>query len=79
MNIGHRVAHFGQGGVALAARAGWIFPRDRDELLPIQEQFFTGGEGTVRGWREKEILPRDSNGLPRGAAPTGSAARSSAP
>ena len=52
--------------LALAGRAGWIFPRDRDELLPIQEQFFTGGEGTVRGWREKEIIPRDSDGLPLG-------------
>ena len=52
--------------IALAARAGWIFPRDRDELGPIQEQFFTGGESTVRAFREKEILPRTSNTLPAG-------------
>lgn len=52
--------------VALSARAGWIFPRDPDEGVPIQEQFFTGGEGTLRGFQEKEIIPLDSFGIPTG-------------
>jgi outer membrane protein insertion porin family len=53
--------------LALAARAGWIFPRRSREFVHIQEQFFTGGEGTVRGFREREIYPVDSNGLPVGS------------
>ena len=51
--------------LALSGRTGWIFPRNGEEA-PIQEQFFTGGEGTLRGFQEKEILPVDSFGIPSG-------------
>ncbi|MCZ6689635.1 MAG: outer membrane protein assembly factor BamA [Planctomycetota bacterium] len=52
--------------LALSVRGGWIYPHDKVEGVPVQEQFYTGGEGTVRGFQEKEILPLDSFGLPTG-------------
>lgn len=36
------------------------------DIIPIYERYFIGGANTVRGYSERELGPRDSNGAPLG-------------
>jgi len=46
-------------------RGGVIMPVG-DDMIPVQERFFNGGENTVRSFREDELGPADSSGEPIG-------------
>jgi len=49
-------------------QAGEIRPdstSDRD-IIPIYERYFLGGANTIRGYSERELGPRDTNGVPLG-------------
>lgn len=35
-------------------------------ISPIEERFFSGGVGSVRGWPRQELGPQDENGTPQG-------------
>lgn len=52
----------------LAARyeTGLILPGHNQDLIPIGERYFNGGENTVRSFREGELGPRDASGDPLG-------------
>jgi outer membrane protein assembly factor BamA len=55
-------------GTVLAGTAAteWIVPIADTELIPIQERLFSGGESTVRSFRQSELGPRDEDGDPLG-------------
>ena len=38
----------------------------RDEEVPIQERFYTGGLNSVRGYKEDSLGPKDEDGVPLG-------------
>jgi outer membrane protein insertion porin family len=40
-------------------RAGWVDAYDDSPEVPIFERFFGGGSGTIRGFRERRVGPRD--------------------
>jgi len=52
----------GQGGILFPASG------DKAEAIPIQERFFLGGGNSVRGYSERSLGPKDSNGNPLGGA-----------
>ena len=56
-----------QPGTVLAwtARLGVVLPL-ADEVIPIQERYFNGGQNTVRSFREDELGPTDADGEPLG-------------
>jgi outer membrane protein assembly factor BamA len=49
-----------------STKFGIIAPLNSDELIPLQERFFNGGENTVRSFREDELGPKDDQGKPIG-------------
>ena len=51
--------------LSFGVRSGIIWNLDQGEL-PVQERFYTGGEATVRSFKESELGPRTSLGKPRG-------------
>lgn len=51
--------------VAWNLRSGWTRPTG-NEVLPLQERFFNGGQNTVRSFRESELGPTDAGGEPVG-------------
>jgi outer membrane protein insertion porin family len=52
--------------LGLSYRGGFIAPIKGTTTLPLQEQFFNGGENTVRSFREDELGPVDVQGNPIG-------------
>ncbi|HET9489340.1 MAG TPA: outer membrane protein assembly factor BamA [Methylomirabilota bacterium] len=52
--------------VVLSGRLGVATPLRNTTSLPIEERFFAGGSGTVRGYRERRLGPRDNRGNPAG-------------
>ncbi|MCA8968400.1 MAG: BamA/TamA family outer membrane protein [Planctomycetes bacterium] len=51
-------------GVALSARvrSGLVWTTRSSTRIPIQHRMFTGGENTVRSFREDRVGPKDANG-----------------
>ena len=49
-------------------QAGLIRPDSarRGDIIPIYERYFIGGANTVRGYSERELGPRDTQGAPLG-------------
>jgi outer membrane protein insertion porin family len=49
-------------------QSGFILPRtaDTSDIIPIYERYFIGGANTVRGYSERSLGPKDSNGDPLG-------------
>jgi len=52
--------------LALAARAGWIRPQDDGADVPVNERFFAGGAGSIRGFDWNSLGPVDENGDAKG-------------
>lgn len=52
--------------VALALRAGWVKPQGDGADVPVNERYFAGGDGSVRGFERNSLSPRDSEGNPKG-------------
>lgn len=51
---------------ALAAKLGWVRPQGDGEDVPLNERFFAGGEGSVRGFDRNSLSPTDASGEPKG-------------
>jgi outer membrane protein insertion porin family len=51
--------------VALSARVGWIKPQGKGGV-PVNERYFAGGEGSVRGFPRNSLSPVDEEGEPSG-------------
>ena len=51
---------------ALSARAGWIHPQDDGADVPVNERFFAGGEGSVRGFDWNSLGPVGDDGGAKG-------------
>jgi outer membrane protein insertion porin family len=51
--------------VALSARVGWIKPQG-DGRVPVNERYFAGGEGSVRGFPRNSLSPLGEDGEPSG-------------
>jgi outer membrane protein insertion porin family len=47
--------------LALSARLGWIKPQGEGGV-PINERYFAGGEGSVRGYERNSLSPVDQDG-----------------
>ncbi|MGH7313422.1 MAG: outer membrane protein assembly factor BamA [Candidatus Rokuibacteriota bacterium] len=52
--------------VVLSGRLGLATALRDTTSLPIEERFFAGGSGTVRGYRERRLGPLDNRGNPAG-------------
>jgi outer membrane protein insertion porin family len=52
--------------VVLSGRLGVAAALLDSSSLPIEERFFAGGSGTVRGYRERRLGPLDDDGNPTG-------------
>jgi outer membrane protein assembly complex protein YaeT len=52
--------------LALKAKIGGAQRTDVDELIPVDERFFSGGSNSVRGWPRSELGPKDESGRPIG-------------
>lgn len=50
---------------ALSARLGWIKPQGEGGV-PVNERYFAGGEGSVRGFPRNTLAPLDDSGEPLG-------------
>jgi outer membrane protein insertion porin family len=49
----------GQGRVAaLSTRVGWIKPQGEGTSVPVNERYFAGGDGSVRGFDRNSLGPR---------------------
>ena len=55
-------------GWVLASRlkAGAIESFDREEFIPLEDRFYSGGSNSVRGWPRSRLGPRDPEGIPTG-------------
>jgi len=51
---------------ALALRAGWINPQGDGADVPVNERYFAGGDGSVRGFERNSLSPLDDEGSPKG-------------
>lgn len=51
---------------ALSGAAGWVRQFAPSRVVPIHERFFVGGGSSVRGYRERDLGPKDSAGNPLG-------------
>jgi len=51
--------------VALSARVGWIKPQGKGGV-PVNERYFAGGEGSVRGFPRNSLSPLGEDGEPSG-------------
>jgi outer membrane protein assembly complex protein YaeT len=47
--------------VALAGHVGWIRPQENDDV-PVNERFFAGGDGSVRGFDRNSLGPAGEDG-----------------
>lgn len=52
--------------LALSARAGWIRPQEDGSDVPVNERFFAGGEGSVRGFEWHSLGPVGEDGGAKG-------------
>jgi len=52
--------------LALSARTGWIYPQADGSDVPVNERFFAGGEGSVRGFDSNSLGPTDDKGEAKG-------------
>ncbi|MBD3258970.1 outer membrane protein assembly factor BamA [candidate division GN15 bacterium] len=52
--------------LALKLKAGSIEPTGEDDLVPVEDRFYAGGNSSVRGWDRYRLGPVDSEGQPRG-------------
>ncbi|MCB1036759.1 MAG: outer membrane protein assembly factor, partial [Acidobacteria bacterium] len=50
--------------LAVGLRTGGIYPVRQQDAIPLQERFFSGGENSVRAFRENELLPVGQDGAP---------------
>ncbi len=55
-------------GVTLAVKGkiGFAKMQDDDELIPVEERFYSGGSYSVRGWGRSQLGPKDESGQPIG-------------
>jgi len=51
---------------ALAFRLGWVKPQGDGADVPVNERYFAGGEGSVRGFDRNSLSPLDESGEPKG-------------
>ncbi len=51
---------------AFRTKAGWVEEFGSSSQVPFFERFFTGGTGTIRGYRGKHVGPKDDQNLPLG-------------
>lgn len=51
---------------ALELRTGWVKPEGGEDEVPINERYFIGGEGSVRGFERNSLGPVGENGKPAG-------------
>lgn len=51
---------------ALALRMGWVKPQGDGTDVPVNERYFAGGDGSVRGFDRNSLSPRDAQGNPKG-------------
>jgi outer membrane protein assembly factor BamA len=57
----------GRGWVAgLAARFGWVRPLGGAGEIPVNERYFAGGDGSVRGFERNSLAPLGDDGEPKG-------------
>jgi outer membrane protein assembly complex protein YaeT len=63
-----QVRHRGLGPLTFSARTrlGWIAPQFSGSPVPLTERYFAGGLGTIRGFPEDAVGPRDSLNVPEG-------------
>ncbi len=47
--------------VAFAGHVGWVRPQDNDDV-PVNERFFAGGDGSVRGFDRNSLGPTGEDG-----------------
>ena len=54
--------------LSLGARSGFLIPTgdNKDEGVPIDQRFFSGGSTSVRSFRERDLGDRDRRGFPLG-------------
>ncbi|MBD3348220.1 MAG: outer membrane protein assembly factor BamA [Candidatus Eisenbacteria bacterium] len=50
----------------LAARTGWVNPHGDGADVPVNERYFAGGDGSVRGFERNSLSPLDADGDPKG-------------
>lgn len=50
----------------LAVRVGWIKPQGDGSEVPVDERYFAGGEGSVRGYERNSLCPLDERGEAKG-------------
>ncbi len=50
---------------AAGLRAGAIYPVRTQDRVPLQERFFSGGENSVRAFKENDLLAIGADGVPR--------------
>jgi outer membrane protein insertion porin family len=62
---GYRKIGHGRVG-ALSMRLGWMKPQGDGSDIPVNERFFTGGDGSVRGFDRNSLSPTDDTGDPKG-------------
>jgi len=51
---------------ALGVRAGWVNPHGDGADVPVNERYFAGGDGSVRGFERNALSPLDDEGDPKG-------------
>jgi outer membrane protein insertion porin family len=52
--------------LVLRSEQNVLWPHDGSARVPLQERFFSGGEDSVRSFREQQLGPKDATGLPIG-------------
>jgi outer membrane protein insertion porin family len=57
---------FDSARLVLRTEQGALWPHDGAANVPLQERFFSGGQDSVRSFRESQLGPKDSAGLPIG-------------
>ena len=45
---------------------GWLISGSSIESIPLNERYYTGGQGTIRGFDYKKVGPLNSKGIPTG-------------
>ncbi len=52
--------------LATRLKSGFIFPRNIEDFIPVEERFYAGGSNSVRGWARSELGPLGQDGKPLG-------------
>ena len=52
--------------LALRLKFGGILPIRGNDIIPVEERFFSGGSYSVRGWARQALGPKDQTGRPIG-------------